>query len=265
MKKCGFTLIEMVVVLVVLAAVAHLGVRELGRIRDQRLAKNADQQLDQLRSAAIAFLEDTGRSVPLTNGTLMALCQCPRGIRDFAILPAARTNLFTGASAQLVDDRVFVPVGWRGPYMRLPLGKTRLMDPWGNEFLTQDYDEARLPRITSADGIHATTAAHFGPTSQAQDRRSVSLLPDRGLTASLKVKVVSVGGTTAMPTDVTYRWYGPAGNVITGAVTTVSVGAYAIFDNLTPGVRIIHDSVTDSAREVRIAAGDVNLVEIKVP
>ena len=49
--KRGFTLIELVVVLAILALVTHLAVREMAHLRDNRLSQLADRQLGELRDA----------------------------------------------------------------------------------------------------------------------------------------------------------------------------------------------------------------------
>ena len=51
MKKLGFTLVELVVVLAVIAVLTHLAVRELSHLRDGKLAKVADRQLEEIRAS----------------------------------------------------------------------------------------------------------------------------------------------------------------------------------------------------------------------
>ena len=70
MKKHGFTLVELVVVLAVIAVLTHLAVRELSHLRDAKLSKAADNQLEEIRASvysripgeeATGFLADMGR------------------------------------------------------------------------------------------------------------------------------------------------------------------------------------------------------------
>ena len=51
MKKHGFTLVELVVVLAVIAILTHLAVRELSHLRDAKLTKAADAPLETIRTS----------------------------------------------------------------------------------------------------------------------------------------------------------------------------------------------------------------------
>jgi len=260
--KRGFTLIEMVVVLAIIALATHLAMRELSHLRDAKMERAADKQLESLRDASTAFLGDMGRLVTATNGTLSELWEMPAGALPFAVRAAVASNLVKGASSELADENVFVPTGWKGPYLRMPMGKTRLFDPWGNPIEAEDA--AGLPRIELTNNAYASAVSHYGATAQANGKRTLSLLPERGAESTLRIKAVSVNGGVVAD-NVTYKWYGPSGGAITGAVLTVARGEYAVFHGLTPGRRIVYDSASDTSREIEIEPGDANLIEIKVP
>ena len=257
----GFTLVELVVVLCVLALLTHLAVREFSQVRDRKLEKAADAQLETIRDAALAFLADMGRPVAVTNGTLAELWARPSRVPEYRVVPAVEENLVNGAPRELVNTNVQVATGWRGPYLRLPIGRDRLLDPWGNPIELEDA--AGLPRIDLTNGISAVSVSHYGATAQEPDRRTLSLLPDRGSTSSLTVWATgeASGGT------VKFGWYGPASGLITGAVAKAAMNVPCRFEGLTPGERVVVAELEGGTRRtlrlVRIAPGD-NLLEIRL-
>lgn len=215
--KNGFTLIEMVVVLVVMALAAHLAVREFSRVNDRRMTETADRQLKELRDAVwsldadgapCGFLADMGR-LPRSLDELWAK---PDDARPFAV-----TNVASG---------VYVPTGWNGPYIRLPLGKRGLYDPWGNDFCV----------VTNSMGF-VTNVFHTGSSGQARTRSyDVSLVPKGGENSSIVVALESseTGG-------VQVSWYGPDGfgGVTNAPAKIVTAATPARFDGLTPGMRVL--------------------------
>jgi len=270
--KRAFTLVELVVVLLVLTLVTHLAVRELSSYRDRKLSLAADRQLESLRNAVSdGFLADMGRlprvtdepkaaSDSVSHATLSELWRCPEDASPYAVLPAVASNLVENLRTTLTNADIFVATGWRGPYVRLPMGKSRLLDPWGNPI--EETDDAGLPRLVLTNG-EVVAASHYGPHAQSRDRRTLSLLPDGGARSRLVVRCVSTGGA-AIDRTVEYRWYGPASGLITGAVAKAVFPAAVTFDGLTPGVRIVWDSETRTPRQTNVLPGD-NYVEIRIP
>lgn len=203
MNRSGFTLIELAVVLLILAILTQLAVRELSQVRDGRLAVLADQQLADLSAAVYdkrpgesptGFLADTGRlpralpadpddaSSPLS---LRELWERPADLPAFDLRPASTDNLATDVAASLADSDVIVPCGWRGPYLKLALRHERLLDPWGNRMETPDDAgwgasgdaDARHFRLldASTNGISAVGAPvafvrHFGADGRPDDK-----------------------------------------------------------------------------------------------
>lgn len=180
--KRAFTLIEMVLVLTVLAIVAHLAVNSLGTVRENRLRVAADRQLDEIAVAVEAFLSDIGRLpklVAMTNDygqevmTLAELWQRP------SYLPmAAVTNV----------EGVLVIRGWNGPYLKLPQGESKLRDPWGNPI--ESPDAAGLNRLVASADKRVVAVAHFGRRGQAIDRVERSLLSESELNGELVVTAI---------------------------------------------------------------------------
>ena len=271
----AFTLVEMVTVLAVIAILTHLAVHGLSRVRDGKLAKAADRQLETIRASvydsrpgeeAVGFLADMGRLPRLANGsTLGELWEKPAGALPYAVRPATVENLVAGLDA-ISDGSVYVPTGWRGPYLRLPFGKTRLFDPWGNPMELED--DAGLVRLWATNDVvyavshYGPRARDYGPRARAKDARTIGLAPE-GVAAS-RLVVSAESADVTFSGDITYTWYGPADGLITGAVKTVRYPAAAVFEGLAPGRRILKDSRSGRARTIDVKPGD-NLVSIKLP
>ena len=280
--KRGFTLIELVVVLAVLAIVTHLAVREMTHLREDRLGRAADRQLESLRDAVwcarpgeepSGFVVDMGRlprGVAMTNGadavsvSLRELWERPGHLRAYAVRPATAENL-VGPTNDLVDADVRIGCGWRGPYVRMPLGADRLTDPWGNRM--ENRDDAGYDRLLNASGGAAAAGndvwriRHLGAdgrpdadvTSVREGRRDaeVVLLPEGGLANELSVTAtfVNTSGPAAVDGTVQFRWYAPCGDVITGAVASVDVSGRALaacrFTSVPPGFATLTVRVGD--------------------
>ena len=266
--KKGFTLVELVVVLMVIAIVTHLAVREASRLRDSKLEQVANKQLDVIRAAVFerdaagemsGFLCDMGRMVKpsVTNG-LEELLVRPSGAKEFGVRQASAANLVAGAKG-LADANVWVPTGWRGPYVKVPFGKDVIRDPWGNKFV--EADEAGFERVVVTNGF-VVGVAHYGAAARREARQFCSVVPNGGSMSRLIVQGVAVG--TNEYGTISFTWYGPAEGMITGAVESVEYPTACVFEGLTPGVRILKDSVTGVARQICVRPGD-NLVEVVLP
>jgi len=264
----GFTLIELVVVLVILALLAHLAVREMGKVQFARMHRQAERQLEEIREAvwhrggeegASGFLVDMGR-LPVARAatnetgrtvlTLSELWQRPEGVAEFALRPATSANLQVPAAEKtaLADETVVVGCGWRGPYLRMPFGRDRLLDSWGNPFETPD--DAGFARLTVTNGV-VYGVRHLGADGRPDDRVTpgvpadrdgrVELAPPGGMAGALAVNVnlVNASGPVGVDGEVRCRWYMPCGGAITGAVAKVELSgsSFAAFNflGLPPG------------------------------
>ncbi len=115
-RRAGFTLVEMLVVLVIIGLIMGLvGPRVLGYLSDAK-EKTARIQIENFKSALDLFYLDTGR-YPTTSEGLTALVRKP------------------GA----VD-------GWNGPYLR---ETTVPADPWGHAYLYRSPADPAPFEITS--------------------------------------------------------------------------------------------------------------------
>lgn len=291
-KTCrrGFTLIELVIVLVVIAIVTHLAVVEFSRVADKRKIAEADRQLENISAAVFrvdengscaGFLADMGRlprpvdidgdgrilqSSP-TNGTLAELWITPPSVKEYAIRQAVRSNLRVPdeEKGELEDENVWVPTGWRGPYLRLPVSKSRLYDPWGNAM--EEHDSALLRRLWVTNGF-VVAASHYGERAQSDGRRDMALVrgwrPGSEEGCRLVVYVDVAEGVAAIDECV---WYGPSDGMVTGKVESVASNV-AVCNVATPGMKVVAlrrggSSVVVRPVEVPPGGKEIRMVVVK--
>lgn len=141
-KGNAFSLLEMVVVIAILAILATVAVRSLSGVEDQSRFDITQQALANIQSAIDGdrgvrqpggqiipngFVNDIGRLPNLfgddASTELQELWQQPSGVPAYAI--QQWPNL---------DSDLRMGIGWHGPYLQLPLGQTKLLDGWGNNY-----------------------------------------------------------------------------------------------------------------------------------
>ncbi len=292
MNKGGFTLLELVIVLGLITLLTHLAVRETSRWRSNQLHVQAGKTFEELRGAIIGtdferdadgvrvrhgFLADMGR-LPFAQPapedasrlTLSELWVAPLDEAErFAIRPATSGNLLDGDATD-ADAGVFVPCGWRGGYLRLPFGRTRLTDPWGNpmetpdaaKYLTRLCDAAGHPiantntpiamiRHFGADGTPDTTrlpeteADHDGVLEllrNADGTDNAAALTNASLTVTLTLLDEHGAASAVTGASATARIYGPYGGqivVVKKNISFLNGAGTTTLHGLTPGPRVL--------------------------
>ncbi len=251
--KRAFTLLEMTAVLAVIALLTHICVRELAQYRDMKLSKAADLQLEEIREASKRFFADVGRMPRLqphtnetgeTTWTLSELWRKPPSL----------------VTRRLVDkDGVSLAVGWNGPYLRLPFGRERLLDPWGNEMELED--SARLRRLWTDAGGFVTNVCHYGASAQEIGRRDISIVPDGGVCADL-VLTVDAGAYSG---EVVCSWYGAYENAVTNVTASaVAAGTQVVFRDVPCGRKSVKITTDRTAIRLVDVSGPVTEIAIKV-
>ncbi|MEZ6087109.1 MAG: prepilin-type N-terminal cleavage/methylation domain-containing protein [Pirellulaceae bacterium] len=163
-SRRGLTLMELVVVLAILAAVTTAAVVATERVLVRRRAEITSATLDAFRRSLLGrygqaesittvssngngptidgFIADMGR-LPVAVGNdpstqLAELWSNPAGVSAYGLKTAAG------------DAEVTLSCGWRGPYLDLPIGGHRLIDGFGRDMLVLSADGAGTPQIASA-------------------------------------------------------------------------------------------------------------------
>lgn len=259
--KRAFTLVELVVTMAVLGILTHLAVNSLTQIKSHKLDARAERELANIEQAIMVngFVEDMGRlprAVVKSNEfnevvyTLEELVALPQGARKFASVRATKENIVAEESvaAELADDEIFIPSGWRGPYLK---GAARF-DPWGNDWV-----------LSVTNGV-VTGVGHRGEDGRGTGAKQIAFEGE----AVLTVHVVGVNhdGTGAALTDAKVKWYMPCGGAITGGVVNVTGEFAAEIRGLTPGRRFVR--VTSAAGNSTLRAVDLksgaNQIEIPI-
>ena len=183
----GFTLLELVMVLAILAVVTALAARELSQFEDQRRFEASQRGLQDIQFAVLGSPEDRAADGSRTvSGFVADMGRLPRAAADLsgtnwtlgellANPPNPATPAVAGFDLRLAvagngvalenrDKQVLVPGGWRGPYLRLPLGTSTMLDGWGNAYtspvgtVTTNLDTTNYARLRKADDSPVTAA-----------------------------------------------------------------------------------------------------------
>lgn len=306
MNRDGFTLVELVLVLGVVALLTHLAVREATQWRASRLHEVSARGLEEIRVAVVGddtqrtadgaiavngFLADMGRlpqcvaeidSSGVERLTLGELWCAPRDTESglarqeelYGVRPATTNNLVVGTANTDADREVVVPGGWRGPYLRLASGKSRLLDGWGNPYETPDSANRRGRLLAdynptnrwntpvSQTGEVVVAVRHFGADgrpdrqhSEVEPENRDALLsffdpwgthfaPDNYTNAVLHIALTLKGddGAAGGSGTFTARVYAPYGGKIKvskGELSVTDGAGNGFVDGLTPGMRVL--------------------------
>ena len=135
----GMTLVEVLVVLTILALLTTVAVTSSDVFLSQGRYEATTRTLTDIQEAVLGppnarqadgtlistgFIADVGRSLLSTSAdptlALSELWALPSGMAPFSLIQSSN------------DTDVVVPCGWRGPYLRLPVGQSNVRDGWGN-------------------------------------------------------------------------------------------------------------------------------------
>jgi prepilin-type N-terminal cleavage/methylation domain-containing protein len=153
----GFTLLELVIVLAILAALTTVAVRSLDGVEDQSRYEATRHSLDNLQAAVLGadnerdadgsllvtgFVADVGR-LPYAVGNdptrqLQELWSNPNNVQAFAI----------GAASD--DPAVVLGTGWHGNYLRLSLSQSSLVDGWGQAYGLSTDGSGQIVTVSSS-------------------------------------------------------------------------------------------------------------------
>lgn len=144
-RRSGFTLLELVIVLAILALVTTLAFRSMDQVEDQRRYEASREMLAGLEKAVLGeeqvagFVSDMGR---LPNSVLAS------GEVTLAELWSQGSLPTYDVRSTALDSEVLLPAGWRGPYLTLPIDATNLLDGWGNAMSSPSNANPANPTTT---------------------------------------------------------------------------------------------------------------------
>lgn len=277
-NKSAFTLVELLVVLTILALVTTMAVRSLDQIEDQRRFDSSQQSMVELSEAVLGstddgtasgFVADMGR-LPRTAsvGTLEIQELWINPAVPFDVRPATLAN---GVDAVHVDGQVLVSGGWRGPYLRLPIGAETLLDAWGNPVTSPETasppnsDSTGYARLRDAADAPINTAGQpirivrfLGANGRRDnadtgyDRDETIAFTDDTFLASVIAQVEIVDNDSSPTTpditqSITLRVFGPNPN----NATQIVISSVIVPFSTNPVICTISDTVPIGPRAVR--------------
>lgn len=271
MKRPALTLIELVVVLVILAVLALVAVLSTDAVVDQGRFDATQRTLQSFDDAVVgspaqpdgpSFVADVGRlpQAWIEPGDTTNELQPAELIANVnGLLPfASRTDP--------IDTDVSLLVGWRGPYLRLPSGATRLRDGWGNPFalFQPDVSTARDTPVGAA-GQNIASLASLGGAAPPYDANSVLLATDAvrrgGWTGTVQGSIEDTAPTTAGTADATVRLFLP------DLTQTSGIGVRTATATQANGWRFSFTNVPIGPKAVRVYQGAMKgpVIYLRVP
>jgi prepilin-type N-terminal cleavage/methylation domain-containing protein len=186
--QCGFSLVELAIVLVIVALLSGGLLLGLSGQRDQVQSKEARQQLETIREALIGYA--------MTNGRLP--CPAPANLPDTD--PAAGKALTPPCENALRFGVV--------PWVTLGLSET---DPWGNRFTY--FASSKFTGALTADAQASFTLSTGSATAVPADNSGTANVKDNNLDVASDVPavIVSHGSRSAGA-------FQPTGAQLSGAV-----------------------------------------------
>jgi prepilin-type N-terminal cleavage/methylation domain-containing protein len=209
-RRGGFTLLEMVIVLAILAVVTLVATRSISQAQDQRRFEVSQRLLRDVRAAIMG--DESLRALDGTPGASGFLA-------DMGRFPSSLEELWKNTGGVGFDLRAVEDVeglrlasGWRGPYLRLPIGASVLKDGWGRELGFSVDDGVKFWHF-GADGV-ADGAAAGGAEAASYDADVAVWLPAESGVARVygQLRLKGSGGTNAASTANAVweaRVYGP--------------------------------------------------------
>lgn len=161
----------------ILAIVTSLAVRSLDGLETQRRYEASLRGLQEISDAVLGSHDDrTADGSRTISGFVADMGRLPRATSRMidgnnvltldelwtanGLAPFAMRRAF-GSEIDLPDDsdnQVVATVGWRGPYVRIPLGAHTLRDGWGNAYISPISAPELVPRLLDADGNPLTAS-----------------------------------------------------------------------------------------------------------
>jgi prepilin-type N-terminal cleavage/methylation domain-containing protein len=158
----GLSLVELLVVLTILAALTTIALRSTSGVLEQSRFEATQKTLENVR-AAIVGESSNSSAVPVT-GFVADMGRLPTSLSELLTQPADAVPFGLQAAPAPHSD-VLVPSGWRGPYLRLPVGSeqqnlTQLADAWGSPLQSSNPTASSFLALSPAAPRSASNSAY---------------------------------------------------------------------------------------------------------
>ena len=163
-RRSGFTLLEMLVVLIILTLVARTAVLSLDYVAEDEWRASTIAAMEAAEDAILGrpglkqpsglpwiegFVADVGRLPEVKAENAIASGEWFRELWSREGLPTFELQMAAG------DPEVKLPVGWRGPYLRLGVGQTGWFDGYGEPFVPwRRTEDGNAVLASDGDPIH---------------------------------------------------------------------------------------------------------------
>lgn len=151
-NRDGLTLLELLIVLVILAALTTIAVKSLESIGDQARYDQTERTLIQIEEATTGNDSDRqADGTPLISGFVADVGRLPVAIGNdpetqLAEIWDSTSTIATtfpyavriGPATPVDYSDVRLPCGWRGPYLRFGVGESDVRDGWGEPFVARN-------------------------------------------------------------------------------------------------------------------------------
>ena len=145
LNKSGFTLIELVIVIVALGILATVAIPKFGSLTEKSRTNASKQEMLSIKEAIV------GNPAAIAGGEYI-----DRGFEgDVGFVPSALSDLAVKPDSVNSYDK-FTRLGWNGPYIDADRGEY-LKDAWGNNYTYEPGNR----RITSTEGGSGSIIVSF--------------------------------------------------------------------------------------------------------
>lgn len=219
-KRLGFSLIEMVIALAILATATTIAIRATSGLQDQARYQATVNTLYNVQSAILGPMNQRNPDgTPLVTGFVADVGRLPNyvaGVDPLAELTTNPNNIPFGPVQSNSDSSITIFSGWQGPYIRLPVGTTVIHDGWGNPLHLYDSSKNPIPPSSTAIGVITSWCADNQADPAYGGTGTVT-----GYNADAAVTILSsgIGSPSAQPTGYV-KMLDPYGNPTTPNTTS---------------------------------------------
>ncbi|MEM9882010.1 MAG: type II secretion system protein [Planctomycetota bacterium] len=217
------TLLELIVVLVILAALGTVMVTQTTGLTDEARYTQTARTLEAIQDAVIGRAVARGEDpTAVPPGFVSDMGRLPQAVEEttdvFTLAELWDPDEFTADDRYQVrvltdlDDTLQMASGWRGPYVRLPVGTNDLRNGWGRRYDLFDGAGAAVAADEEPIGAVSSTGSGLGDAFDPATPLEVVFADS----AAVPVAIDRVTGS--VPTTLTVEVTLPATGTVSGVV-----------------------------------------------